>query len=305
MKRTAALLAALLFFAAVGPASAEDGTTGLAFLKLGVGARAIGVGEAYTAVGGDASSIYWNPAGSVGVEGIDVLLMHSEWFEGIRYEYLGAVKSDGRQAFGLGVVGLYVNDLERREGPTSEPTGDFGVFDFAMTGTYARRLTDDLDAGASVKYLHSEIDDESARGVAFDAGAQYRVPAVRAGVLSLGVSVHNLGAQMKYIDDAFDLPVLGRVGGAYRTDVDALNGTVLVVADAVIPTDGDTKLHAGIEYEYNDLIALRFGYRNGWDSQNVSAGFGARVRNFRIDYAYVPFYSDLGDTHRVSLGFAL
>ncbi|MBD3367477.1 MAG: PorV/PorQ family protein [Candidatus Eisenbacteria bacterium] len=302
MKRTALVLAALIVIAA-GTAHAEDGTTGLAFLKLGVGARAIGMGDAHAAVGGDASSIYWNPAGSVSVENIDVLLMHSEWFEGIRYEYAGAVKSDGRQAFGLGVVGLYVNDLERREGPTSEPLGDFGVFDMALTGTYARRLTDDLDVGASAKYLHSEIDDESASGIAFDAGAQYRLPALSG--LALGVSVHNLGAQMKYVEDEFDLPVLGRVGAAYSTPVEALNGTVLVVADAVIPVDGDTKLHAGIEYEYNDLIALRAGYRSGWDNQNISAGFGAKVRNFRVDYAYVPFYSDLGDTHRISLGFAL
>ncbi len=302
MKRAALLLVALTLIAA-SAAHAEDGTTGLAFLKLGVGARAIGIGDAYAAVGGDASSIYWNPAGTVAVDNIDVLLMHSEWFEGIRYEYLGAVRSDGCQAFGVGVVGLYVNDLERREGPTSEPLGDFGVFDFALTGTYARRLTDELDAGASVKFLRSEIDDESAGGFAFDAGAQYRVPAVRG--LSLGVSVHNLGAQMKYVEDAFDLPVLGRVGAAYTTPFDALNGDILVVADAVIPTDGDTKVHAGLEYEYNDLVALRFGYRSGWDNQNISAGFGAKVRNFRIDYAYVPFYSDLGDTHRISLGFAL
>jgi len=302
MKRIALILLALTLVAA-GAARAEDGTAGLAFLKLGVGARAIGIGDAYTAVGGDASSIYWNPAGSVAVENIDVLLMHSEWFEGIRYEYLGGVKSDGRQAFGVGFVGLYVNDLERRDGPTSEPDGDFGVFDFAMTGSYARRLTEYLDVGASAKYLHSEIDDEKAQGVAFDAGLQYRVTSVTG--LSLGVSVHNLGAQMKYVEEAFDLPVLGRIGAAYETPVDALNGTVLIVADAIVPTDGDTKLHAGIEYEYNDLVALRFGYRNGWDNQNISAGFGAKVRNFRIDYAYVPFYSDLGDTHRLSLGFAL
>jgi hypothetical protein len=302
MKRTALLLVVLTMVAA-GTAHAEDGTAGLAFLKLGVGGRAIGLGDAYTAVGGDASSIYWNPAGSVAVENIDALLMHSEWFEGIRYEYLGAVKSDGRQAFGVGVIGLYVNDLERRDGPTSEPDGDFGVFDLALTGTYARRLTDDLDVGASAKYLRSEIDDESASGIAFDAGAQYRVPAVRG--LSLGVSIHNLGAQMKYVEDSFDLPVLGRVGAAYLAPFEALDGTVLVVADAVVPADGDTKFHAGLEYEYNELIALRFGYRSGWDNQNVSAGFGAKVRNFRIDYAYVPFYSDLGDTHRISLGFAL
>lgn len=282
---------------------AEDGTAGLAFLKLGVGARAIAMGDAYTAVGGDAMSMYWNPAGTVSVDGIDVGLMHAEWFQDIRYEFVGAAKSDGSQGFGLSVVGLYMDDLERREGPTSEPIGHFGVFDFAFTGNYSRRLTESFDVGCSVKYLHQKIDTEVADGVAADLGAIYRFPMVTG--LSAGVSVQNLGPQMSFIEEKFDLPVLFRVGAAYGTPVPALNGDLLLSSDAVVPGDGDTKAHFGIEFEYAKMFALRAGYRTGWDNQDISVGFGAKVRGVRIDYAYVPFYSDLGDTHRVSLGFAL
>ncbi len=286
-----------------GIAGAEDGSAGLAFLKLGAGGRAIGLGDAYTAVGGDASCIYWNPAGCLGVENIDVVLMHSEWFEGIRYEYAGGVRSYGDQAFGLGVVGLYMDDLERREGPTSEPDGHFGVFDISLSGTYARRLTEHLDVGGNLKFLNEKIDDESARGFAVDLGAIYRVASITG--LSAGVVVQNLGPQMSFIDEKFDLPFMFRAGGAYATPVEALHGDVLAVVDFVVPNDGDTKVHLGLEYEYSKIIALRVGYRTGWDNQNVSIGLGAKVRQFRIDYAYVPFYSDLGDTHRISLGFAL
>lgn len=303
MKRFLIVLFAVSYLALSTSALAEDGSAGLAFLKLGVGARAIAMGDAYTAVGGDAASIYWNPAGTVSVDGTDVGLMHAEWFQGIRYEFLGAVMSDGSQAFGLSVVGLYMDDLERREGPTSEPIGHFGVFDFAFTGNYSRRLTESLDVGGSVKYLHQKIDTELARGVAVDLGAIYRVPAVTG--LSAGVSIENLGPQMSFIEDKFDLPVLFRVGTAYDTPVPALNGDLLLSGDAVVPNDGDLKTHLGIEFEYADMFALRAGYRMGWDNQNVSVGFGAKIRGIRIDYAYVPFYSDLGDTHRVSLGFSL
>ena len=114
--------------------AAEDGSAGLAFLKLGVGARPIALGDAYTAVGGDVSSIYWNPAGMMAVEGTDVGLMHAEWFQDIRYEFAGGVRSFGDHAFGVSLVGLYMDDLERRDGPTSDPIGHFGVFDFALTG---------------------------------------------------------------------------------------------------------------------------------------------------------------------------
>ncbi len=284
-------------------ATAEDGSAGLAFLKLGVGARPIALGDAYTAVGGDVSSIYWNPAGMMAVEGTDVGLMHAEWFQDIRYEFAGGVRSFGDQAFGVSIVGLYMDDLERRDGPTSDPIGHFGVFDFALTGAYARRLTNEFDAGVSVKYLHEKIDDELARGVAVDLGAIYRLPMVRG--LSVGLSVQNLGPQMSFIEEKFDLPVLYKAGAAYATAVETLKGDVLFTGDVIVPNDGDPKTHFGMEYEYADMVALRVGYRGGWDNQNVSFGLGAKVKGIRIDYAYVPFYSDLGDTHRISLGFAL
>ncbi|MFH1501449.1 MAG: PorV/PorQ family protein [Candidatus Eisenbacteria bacterium] len=303
MKRTLAVISVAVLLAAPAVVHAEDGTSGLAFLKLGAGARAIGVGDAYTAVAGDASSIYWNPAGTVAVENIDVVLMHSEWFEGIRYEYLGGVRSDGTQAFGVAVVGLYMDDLERREGPTSEPIGHFGVFDFAVMGTYGRKLTEYLDVGAGAKYLFEKIDDESATGFAADLGVRYVIPSLPG--MSAGASVQNLGPGMTFIEDEFSLPLTYRVGVALESPIDALKGELLLTGDAVIPNDGDPKYHFGAEFEYSNLLALRFGYRTGWDNQNVSVGLGAKVGSFRLDYAYVPFYSDLGDTHRMSLGFSL
>jgi len=303
MTRATVLALAVVVVLTPFAASAEDGTAGLAFLKLGVGGRAIGMGDAYTAVGGDASCLYWNPAGCAGVENTDLLLMHGEWFEGVRYEFVGGVRSYGHQAFGVGVLGLYMDDLERRDGPTSEPIGHFGVFDFAVTGSYARTLTDCLDVGASLKYLHEKIDDELATGVAADLGARYSIPAVDG--LSAGVAVQNLGPQMSFVEEKFDLPVTYRVGAAYERPVTGLNGELLVVGDAVITNDGDPKTHFGFEFEYAHTLAFRFGYRAGWDNQNVSVGLGAKVRNLRLDYAYVPFYSDLGDTHRLSLGMLL
>ena len=289
----------------IGPvaARAEDGSAGLAFLKLGAGARAIGVGGAYVAAGGDASSIYWNPAGTVDVDNIDVVLMHGEWFLGVRYDFVGGVLSDGERAYGVAMTGLYMDDLERREGPTADPIGHFGVFDFALSGTYAQRLTDYLAVGGGLKYISEKIDDEVASGYAVDMGATYRVPVVPG--LTAGLAVQNLGPRMKFIEDEFDLPVTYRLGAAIETPVKNWKSDLMIVGDAVVPHHGDTKLHFGIELEYSKMLALRFGYRSGWDNQNVSVGLGAKVRNFRLDYAYVPFYSDLGDTHRMSLGFTL
>ncbi len=303
MKRSILAILGVICLILPTVASADEGSAGLAFLKLGVGARAIGMGDAYTAVDGDASSVYWNPAAIIDVESVDITLMHTEWFQDIRYEYVGGVRSFGDYAIGAGIVGLYMNDLERRVEPTADPIGHFRVFDFAVTGSYARRLTDHLDVGGSFKYLHETIDTETAKGVAVDLGGRYRIP--RYDGLTAAVTILNLGPRMKFIEEKFNLPVMYKVGAALDVPVDALHGNLVIASDAVIPADGSTKVHFGMEYEYAEMIAFRFGYRTGWDNHNVSWGLGVKVRNFRVDYAMVPFYSELGDTHRVSLGIML
>ena len=55
----------------------DSGTTTAQFLKLGVGARAIGMGEAYSAIADDPTAIYWNPAGLAAVSEHSVSLMHA------------------------------------------------------------------------------------------------------------------------------------------------------------------------------------------------------------------------------------
>lgn len=150
-----------------------------------------------------------------------------------------------------------MNDLERRDGPTADPIGHFGVFDFAVTGSYARRLTDHLDVGGSFKYLHEKIDKETAKGVAVDLGGRYRIPGYDG--LTAAVTLLNLGPQMKFIEEKFDLPVMYKVGAALDVPVDALHGNLVIASDAVIPADGSTKVHFGMEDQVrgDDSVQVR------------------------------------------------
>ena len=50
------------------------------FLKVPVGARAVGMGGAFTAVADDATAIWWNPAGMVYLPYHEVLPQHAEKF---------------------------------------------------------------------------------------------------------------------------------------------------------------------------------------------------------------------------------
>jgi hypothetical protein len=71
------------------------GTVGMQFLKLGVDARAIGMGEAYTAVTDDISSVFWNPAGLAPSFQNQVFFSHTNWPADIMQEYAAATYTTG------------------------------------------------------------------------------------------------------------------------------------------------------------------------------------------------------------------
>jgi hypothetical protein len=50
---------------------------------------------------------------------------------------------------------------------------------------------------------------------------------------------------------------------------------------------------------------LRFGYQTGIDTRGFSAGMGIRYSIVTIDYAYVPFSLQVGNSHLISIGFDL
>ncbi len=92
-------LTVLLFLLGPGllPAS-----TGAAFLKIPVGPRVCGTGEAAVAYIDDASALFYNPAGLASVQTFDVLLAHNQWLLDMNHEYVaGAYGYEGLGVFGL------------------------------------------------------------------------------------------------------------------------------------------------------------------------------------------------------------
>ena len=68
---------------------ADKGTSAAQFLKLGAGARAAGMGEAYSAVCADAGAVYWNPGALGSLKGVSGTFTHTDLFGALAYEYLG------------------------------------------------------------------------------------------------------------------------------------------------------------------------------------------------------------------------
>ena len=164
----AATICALLALPA--SAAGEDESSVMAFLKIGVGARAEGMGGAYVAHADDATAIYWNPAGLVEVGSLRADLSHHEWFQDIRLEYLGAVLGRESSAYGLGFTFNTAGEIERRVIASSQPLGTFSSHDMAVSLSYARKMGPRWNLGFSVKTLYEKIYLDAAWGWALDLG---------------------------------------------------------------------------------------------------------------------------------------
>lgn len=328
---TFCLLAALAVPASVAPTAAarihpSAGSTSATFLRLGAGARALGMAGAFTSVC-DPYALYWNPAGlaCLGPEK-NLSFFHNEYFQGLGQEFLlytapaaggralGArLPAKGTWAFGLNY--FYVpRDLERRSGlyesdplaPISPVEGRFGASDAAVSAAYGRGLGRGYSGGLGLKVVRQSIDGFSGATLAADLGLA-RAFAWRGRKLRAGLAVLNLGPGIKLDEERFGLPLSVRAGVSARLE----DSGALVSLDAEKPVDDYPALLLGTEYPLTSRLVLRAGYRarqhgnelGGWSG--FSAGAGVAFDKLSFDYAMTPF-GDLGTAHRfsVSLRFA-
>ncbi len=298
----ATLVFALLAIAGAPRAHAATGEAGFAFLKLGVGARAMGMGSAFVAIADDPTALHWNPAGlASNGAGIRLTAMHNEWIDDFRQEYAAVTGPIGPGTLGASFTGFYTSELERRD-DTGVLTGHFGFNDIAATLGYGLNVAPGAAAGASVRYIREMIADESASSVAIDLGGRY---SVAASGLSLGAAVQNVGGKAKFVAETFPLPLTIRGGAAYRREIKAMQGTGTISTEFRKAKGEDGRFHLGGEYAYHEWLAFRAGAKFGYDGQDLSFGLGITRGPITFDYALLPIGANLGSSHLFSISARL
>jgi len=307
--RSALVFAVLLLL----PLSAEGaqifekvGTLGGQSLKIGVGARAAGMGDAYVALSDDATAVYWNPAGIARLSGQSISLNHTSWPANVLFDqaaYVFSIK------WIPGMLGVNVRALTMSRDivrTTYQPEGTGETFDageWAYGLTYARALTDKFSAGFSLNYVQTGLDDIKGSSTTFDFGTLYDVGVLGA---KIGMSIQNIGSDMTFIDEKVKMPVFFRVGGSFDVMQQGEN-RLIAAAEFTHPPDNSEKVNVGAEYGFHDYLFLRGGYKLNYDTEGLTAGFGVKfpltiVKSSvaRLDYAYQDM-NFLSATHRVSV----
>lgn len=289
------LLILLIFSNLAFAQSKESDIAGFSTLLVSPSARNSAMGEASGATAQDLLALYSNPAGITGTPYFSVGAAHVSWIADYRSEFVGIIYHPSNFAIGSQIYYGTVGDIERRTGPSDEPEGYFDLNDIVAGLSIAYQAGEFLTLGVTPKLVYQKIDIYSSTGVAFDFGMQYRIMPE----LVIGASFANLGSKLKLADEEYDLPKLLRIGASYRIR------DFLISGEMFYPTDQDPHLHLGGQYNINDMFYLRSGFQSGYDDKSVSFGLGFEERGFNINYAYVPFKSDLGDTHRISLTYSI
>ncbi len=285
--------------------SGKSGTSSLSFLKIGAGAKAVGMGEAFCAASSKVASPFWNPAALSGTQGTLISFTHAQWFQDVTADFFSSATRAGDNVFGLSLSLGRVADIEKRDTPTTEPLALFDAHDVVASFSYARNLRDRYAVGLSVKWIYEKIDVSSASGLGLDVGGIFSPFAgTEKSVLqdlAFGVAILNLGSKIKFEKESYSLPAQYKAGISCFAEREHLHSEVTFNLDVVKPRDDNVKVHVGGEYGLYQSFKLRLGYQFGYDEKNLSFGTGVKYRNYSIDYAFVPYKSDLGDVHCISL----
>ena len=300
----AGICCALFLFSSVSFAAfggADKGTSSGQFLKLGAGARAAGMGEAYSAAADDASAVYWNPAALSRISGASAVFMHSGLPADISYEYLGCGRKLGSGgALGLGVQYLSVPALHETDASGFETGSSFSPGDLGVTLAYSFPLGEKYSAGISGKYIRSKID-RTASTFASDLGL---LAAPFGGGFRLAFAVQNLGGRLKFEHGSDPLPLNMKLGASF-----SFSRNWLIALDLNAPRDNRPYAAAGTEYRLESGANLGFAGRLGFNSRalgdisgysGVSIGAGLSFRRSCLDYAFLPF-GTIGAAHRISV----
>ena len=287
------LLLMVLGFASTGRAGDRSGTVSELFLKIGTSARAISMGGAQVALAEGVSSIAYNPAGIMAVGNYGFGATYTAWLAGMQHSFAGVVKNiPGVGALGVSVTMLSTDDIPETTPSAPEGTGStFRASDYAFSVAFGRQVTEQFRVGVNGKIIQSYLFDKNlgSSTFAFDIGTMYDIPILQSHV---GVSLTNIGKDVKFINETYSLPTALRFGVLVDVLKDASTSFVTTMQIARL-NDADEQYNFGTEYVFNNIIALRGGWKFAYDQENVTAGFGVRLNslgfNSTIDYGFNNF----------------
>jgi hypothetical protein len=313
--------------------------TGFGFLSVSTDARATGMGEAVTTVGGISTSMFYNAAGIAEMTSlVQAGVSQMTWIADIKY-FSGAVAFAPFQGE-YGVIGLDFTRVNYGEFKfTSVANNEKGFVDlngypepysYALKLVYGKKLSQEFSVGGRIKYAYQNLGQSlvpvynqvirdsvlttdttyeakkySLDVLAFDFGTIYKTGYKS---LAFGMSVSNFSREIAYKRENFQLPLTFKFGVSMNL-IDfvpsmADHSAFILSVDAVHPRSYSEYMNIGGEYVFMNMLALRVGYVTKQDDYGLTFGLGIYKFGFAFDYSYIS-HEILNNVQRFSVSFSL
>lgn len=281
------------FFGQIAPKYSNE------FLAIGIGGRALALGNSVTASANDITSVYWNPAGLTKIENkFEIGAMHSEYFAGIaKYDFIGvAYKIDNLSSAAISMIRFGVDDIPNTldlfdsDGNIRyDRISSFSAGDYAFLFSYSRTMPiDGLSLGGNVKLIRRTAGSfANAWGFGFDVSAMYEIKnwKIGANLRDITSTFNAWRFNQEELREVFDktgneIPENGLeltlprllLGTGYLWNI---NEKFTLYSELGLQTTTDGKRNSlvktnfvsidpslGVEVGYNDLVFARFGVSN-------------------------------------------
>jgi hypothetical protein len=289
--------------------ASENGGYAGAFLRMGLGARSIALGNTGVAGPVNAYSAFYNPALFGSMEGRMVGISYSFLALDRRYSYFSfCMKVPPGAGFSLGWIECGDDNLKSYN-TIGEETGDINNSMDAFYFSFGRKFSERLSIGLSIKILLMYINDGTeefdyrANGVGFDLGVLFRI----SDNLHFGAQIKDLKSKLKAnTSKIFEqggttidyFPGINKLGLFYQTPMEWIR-----MAYDFEWSDKDAyRNHLGVEALARKNLTLRMGYNYHASNQTLTFGAGMDFQFMNkldtfIDYAFLPSIVDEGSSH--------
>lgn len=269
-------------------AGGEGGQAG-AFLRVGLGPRAKGMGDAFVAIAEGPTAAYYNPSGLAFTETRHVMASYSHLTFDRQFNYIGySQKLPPRAGIAVGLIQTGFSDNVER-GSNGQEGDTFTDSQLALVLGFGVKPGEKFAFGIAPKFIYNKIYTESSTAFGLDLG----VMLAPIDNLRLGASVSNLKTRFKFktTSDGFDFekedtfPVVTRLGVSYISVPDRYK--TLVAFDVELNSSQTPRYHVGAESYLHPNLTIRAGF----DHTDVTAGFTVPFevteRRFQMDYAFI------------------
>lgn len=287
----------LLLIPSVGMFAQEEkaGQPG-AFLRLGVGARALGLGRAFSAISNDASAAYWNPAGLGVLRSKELMGMYSMLSMERQHNYVAmALPTRSFGTFGVSWINLNVGDIEGRDW-MGRLTDSFSNSQNAYFVSWGIPIYESIHIGCTAKYITHTLENFQSSGYGIDTGLLIKITEY----FSLGAMVRDISSKVSWntngkIEEKF--PITVRVGTAFIP----MDLPITIGLDFEQIANRKATFHGGLEFDLIQGLGLRVGYDNGHISAGGFISIPLGSTHFQSDYSFGEDPIDKTYIHRVSI----